>query len=415
MTDQKKSVRIPHYYDDFKCIGGGCTDNCCIGWDVEIDKKTYQRYQKITEPELSKLIRQRISRNPGSYSHEVDYGIVELNDRNRCPFLNEKQLCKIQAKLGHDFLSNVCAAYPRYANEINGVSEYSLNVSCPEAARLVLLNKNGIDYQEKDHAALSPCIINYSLCTAAHGGNRMIEHFSDLRTFTVSVLRYRSYTLWERLLILGYFYRDLQQIFSGRHTGSIQKLIRISTEQLANGNRHESCSAAPCSLPSQYRIVSEIIEKMKTLTVIDSERYLRFAREASDGIRKSEASGTEERGSSYQTAFHQHYAPFMTEHEYILENYLVNYVISGLFPAAEIKNPFEAFLMLILRYALIQYQLIGISANRGGLTEEICIEFIQVFSKAVEHHHTYLSDIAAYMKKRNYHTMQTAELLVKTC
>ncbi|MEG1583602.1 MAG: hypothetical protein RR361_00955, partial [Anaerovorax sp.] len=53
----------------------------------------------------------------------------------------------------------------------------------------------------------------------------------------------------------------------------------------------------------------------------------------------------------------------------------------------------EAFMALAIRYGLIQYHLLGIGENRGLLKEDTVIEFIQTFSKAVEHHHVYLSEI----------------------
>ena len=31
-------LRVPDYYYDFKCIGGDCTDSCCIGWELDIKK-----------------------------------------------------------------------------------------------------------------------------------------------------------------------------------------------------------------------------------------------------------------------------------------------------------------------------------------------------------------------------------------
>ncbi len=41
-----KRVKAMSYIKSFNCIGGRCPDNCCIGWDVDIDKKTYHDYRK---------------------------------------------------------------------------------------------------------------------------------------------------------------------------------------------------------------------------------------------------------------------------------------------------------------------------------------------------------------------------------
>ena len=41
-------VLKPFYYDDFKCIGGECIDNCCgNNWRIDIDEKTYKKYKKL--------------------------------------------------------------------------------------------------------------------------------------------------------------------------------------------------------------------------------------------------------------------------------------------------------------------------------------------------------------------------------
>ena len=33
----------PKYVEKFKCIGGECEDNCCMGWDIDVDKKKIGR------------------------------------------------------------------------------------------------------------------------------------------------------------------------------------------------------------------------------------------------------------------------------------------------------------------------------------------------------------------------------------
>ena len=37
---KKYKVTLPHYFKEFKCIGGKCEDSCCIGWDIDIDERT---------------------------------------------------------------------------------------------------------------------------------------------------------------------------------------------------------------------------------------------------------------------------------------------------------------------------------------------------------------------------------------
>lgn len=40
-------LRTPSYYDDFECIADKCTDNCCVGWEIDIDEITAEKYFSI--------------------------------------------------------------------------------------------------------------------------------------------------------------------------------------------------------------------------------------------------------------------------------------------------------------------------------------------------------------------------------
>ena len=39
--------RVPTYFNEFACIGGACEDNCCIGWEIDIDENTDNLYKNI--------------------------------------------------------------------------------------------------------------------------------------------------------------------------------------------------------------------------------------------------------------------------------------------------------------------------------------------------------------------------------
>ena len=37
---EKVKMILPTFVDKFRCIGGKCEDNCCIEWDIDVDKET---------------------------------------------------------------------------------------------------------------------------------------------------------------------------------------------------------------------------------------------------------------------------------------------------------------------------------------------------------------------------------------
>ena len=40
-------IRRPAYYKAFRCIGSDCTENCCIGWEIDVDEDTLAYYKSI--------------------------------------------------------------------------------------------------------------------------------------------------------------------------------------------------------------------------------------------------------------------------------------------------------------------------------------------------------------------------------
>ena len=118
----------PTYYKTFKCIAEKCEHSCCIGWEIDIDENTLQKYQKL-EHDYGTVIRQSIC------MQEVPH--FQLCEGDRCPHLDEHGLCKIILGVGEDYLSHICREHPRFYN-FTSVAEVGLGMSCPEAARLIL-------------------------------------------------------------------------------------------------------------------------------------------------------------------------------------------------------------------------------------------------------------------------------------
>ncbi|EGT2192254.1 TPA: flagellar protein FliB [Clostridium perfringens] len=122
-------VRVPNYFNEFKCIASECEDTCCAGWEIVIDDETHKRYENV-EGEFGEILRSKIVKSDGE-------NIFLLNKGN-CSFLNEKKMCEIYINLGEDHLCYTCQQFPRYTEEFLDLKEVGLSLSCPEAARIIL-------------------------------------------------------------------------------------------------------------------------------------------------------------------------------------------------------------------------------------------------------------------------------------
>ncbi len=120
---------FPDYYPSFQCVGGVCKHNCCIGWEIDIDPDTLAYYDTVTGP-LGERLKDNISRS--------DTPHFILGEHERCPFLNQDNLCDLILALGEEHICGICTDHPRFRNELPGRLEIGLGLCCEEAARLIL-------------------------------------------------------------------------------------------------------------------------------------------------------------------------------------------------------------------------------------------------------------------------------------
>lgn len=122
----KMIFRIPEYYRKFRCIADKCRDNCCIGWEIDIDDETADFYRSV-EGEFGERLKDSI--NEGSFI---------LTKDERCPFLSRSGLCDIFTSLGEEHLCQICTDHPRFFEWFGAVKEGGTGMCCEEAARLIL-------------------------------------------------------------------------------------------------------------------------------------------------------------------------------------------------------------------------------------------------------------------------------------
>lgn len=126
-------ITKPDYFDRFHCIASRCPDSCCKEWDVQVDAEAAAYYRALPGA-LGDRLRQVLKDEDG----EALMTIVD----GRCPMWREDGLCRIQAELGETALCTVCREFPRLHHDYGDFVELGLELSCPEAARLILNDSN---------------------------------------------------------------------------------------------------------------------------------------------------------------------------------------------------------------------------------------------------------------------------------
>lgn len=408
--EKTRPLLVPQYMNEFKCIGSTCEDSCCFGWRVEIDKHTYKKYKKCQHKELKPLFDNNIKRIK-SNSTSASFAKIIMQDGGGCSFLSDENLCKIQLNLGEEALSNTCAIYPRSLNKINGIVEKSLTMSCPEAAKLALLNPNGIEFEQTEEPSKSSgFILKHLETTNPNLANKPSKYFWELRFFTIQVLQDRIYSLNERLILLGLFFQKVQEAVDNGNVHSIPNIIASYTSEISNGRAKSSFSNIPTQLSIQMKLCKELLD-FRIGYGITSERYMKCISDTLHGLQYTNEATIEEITKRYKESFEMYFKPFSIKHGYILENYLVNNVFKNLFPFGN-DSMFDDYVMLIVHYSLIKLHLIGMSGFHKGLSIDLAITLIQSFSKTVEHNNVYLKNIFNILQDNEYTSMAYMAILI---
>ncbi len=119
-------LRKPDFYDKFKCTASHCSDTCCVGWEIDIDKTSQDSYSKVKGPFGDKL------------RTNIEDGHFRLLPHNRCPFLDQNNLCEIYKNLGENSLCDICREHPRFVEVYGDIMERGLGLCCEEVTRLLL-------------------------------------------------------------------------------------------------------------------------------------------------------------------------------------------------------------------------------------------------------------------------------------
>ena len=122
-------IRYPQYYKTFRCVASSCPDSCCKEWEVLVDEASAACYRNMEGPLGDDLRRHLYEDDEGDWYLRITDG--------RCPMWRDDGLCRIQAEQGHETLCQTCRDFPRLKHDYGDFVELGLELSCPEAARII--------------------------------------------------------------------------------------------------------------------------------------------------------------------------------------------------------------------------------------------------------------------------------------
>lgn len=412
----------PQYFDEFKCIASECPDSCCTGWDIAIDEDAYNKYKSCKDNELQPILQNKIIINNKSIQNSTytPYALIEL-DNHTCPFLTNQKLCLIQKNLNEDALSITCSNYPRNMNIVDETVERYLCVSCPEAARLILLKEEPITMIESEYGMenIKNNRISYFYSANSYESKKPYRFFKSIRNFCIGLLQNRKYTVPQRLMILNKFCFNIDKVSPEYYETDIPYLIKNFDTKIINREFDVYINDFKPDLNIQLQAIKMLIDYSLHEKFV-SERYQKCILEFSFGIGLSTDHISNEVLATYCDNYKNQYEIFMDKHDYIIENHIVNQALKNLFPFGaqnktdEMNSLYDEFILLALQFAMIKTLLIGASGYyREKFYVEHVINTIQVFTKNIGHNDPFLNRALEFIKAAQMNNINGMNELIK--
>lgn len=366
---------------DFKCIAGACEETCCAGWYIAIDETTYKKYKKVKHPEMKKKLEKELVTKKGNSPECV--AKIKLKN-NRCAFLDKDNLCEIYSTLGENYLSETCTMYPRNTNDLGERVELSLALSCPQAARIVLLQKELIQFTTGEEEPLPVVGAKLGLKTKAP------KHFEDylllMRQVLIAIWQESGYNIeqkWQRFeAVMKRFYH-----YQCQRDG--KKLAEYIKEMQNDG--YSKIKLQENSLLDEY--LSEKKAKLLLSSLIQIRASKKWPSASYEAWYNQVLQGLGEKldAKAYKKG-EEIFEEALKKSPYIFENYFVNYIYERLVPINQ-KTVKESLEEMILYYACIRLHLIGIASDKGYLEENDIVSLIQSFTRVFDHNELYRMQI----------------------
>jgi len=305
------------YVKKFQCDGVICNSRCCRDWQVPVDADIYKKFLELGDEEILKNI-----------LAEENLQAIKLTSQNKCAFLGDDFLCKIQKSRGENFLPAICQTYPRVIYKLDAeIYLQAMTLTCPVAARLILLREDKICFEQVE-GLQGRLIIDFTKKIS-----QPAEDFLNLQSSAIEILQDRKLSINHRLKKLCAYF-------------GIKNFANFDEERHA-------------------------IE----LTEIFAEMYQT----------NLDAQGKKTLCRNYLATYKKLLAQMEQNFSYILENYLVNEFVMRCYPAAFIGGDLINCKIFVTSYKVLQFALILTTIANKNFTVGELINLIGAVSDKLDH------------------------------
>ena len=361
------TIKRSAFLDTFVCTGASCEDTCCIGWGMQVDDGTWERYT-TTAPDIAQDV-----------TEEHGIRVMKRDSSTGTCVRFDNGLCGIQSQKGTDYLGDACHFFPRITRNLGQHTLMTAALSCPEITRIALKTDQNILFQDDSSISRLPHTIKNYLPQDISSDDSITIH----RQF-LELTQNETRTAERTLAVIGSTARSLVMLPHASWAAATPFYINTAEAKLIPAQQHPE---DPFNL---LHALAGLVDASSAKGRPRLEQTISDIEQALDVTlnRKHGAITTTERSLDAMLMMeHQWRVQWSTPLQPILRRWLGVQLSNTLFPFAGFGNGLlEVVTLLSLRFAITRLALMSFCyAHQQLPTEDDTIRIIQSLSRFLDH------------------------------
>ncbi len=402
MPLKKYSVTLPTIYDKFACKCDTCRNTCCQKWTIYITRGEYNKLRHRCKSEKMENFFQRLPRKQAT---DANYATVRFTPEGYCPYLTEDYMCGLQQTYGYSILPWICKQFPRTPTLFSDDSfRYSLDTGCERVNELLWEEADtGLHFITEMRE-----VVNHF---AGLKSGALAEWESDIQNLCIWLMQNRSYSLSDRLILLGFAMRELDEIQKENAPERIPAWF-VKWQAQTKGNELSELLAESPGEP--YWFVSNVLKTCYSLYLSNSQSFsedyqilknqLSLTDKLNPDTQISELYWDQEQYLMLKERFYQKF-PNVDD---FFENYIVLNLIRMGFPF-ELNSCWDTYTLLVTYYSLTLFLLIVNDLQ----SNEAFIDKVTFLSRETLNLSTFSNLFLDQLKKTNSDSLAHLAILVR--
>ena len=382
----------PAYMAKFQCIGPECQDHCCRKWNVYIDKTHYQ----FLRNQVPEAVRQAAVASLKPYTKstgDADFAYIDFKGEDgTCAMLNEEKLCKIHAEVGAEALPDVCYIYPRSQWQCKDTWRESAQLSCPAAARLCLTDPDAMSFVEKT-------VISRASTMRVRPGSASADAYIALNTFFINLFQFREYPFWQRMALMVLCCTEADRLIVNEQAEQLETFLENFSAAILSGECRQWFEPLVPDLTKKVEVAIPMFQSgLGRHLALQYDKVIELF---GLGYGITEPLDPKRIEITYQAIWRLKLQPFLEQHPYFLENWILNHLFTTGFPIGidqssfpfSQRTPFIAGCEpIIVKYVMLMFLLGGMAvAQDDAFNIEQAVWAVQVIEKSHEHNEAFRS------------------------